>query len=77
MTFPSPHAMLNPFHTQPAHLIMLTFKIIWSTPSGRFGWTTIEECQDSDDALCHFMDNVRGKDPGVPWDADIAEVKPA
>jgi hypothetical protein len=56
---------------------MLTFKIIWSTPSGRFGWTTIEECQDSDDALCHFMDNVRGKDPGVPWDADITEVKPA
>jgi hypothetical protein len=56
---------------------MLSFTICWSTPDGRFGWTTMVECIDMDDAICHFLDQVIGKDPKVPWNADIEHVGPA
>ena len=54
---------------------MLSFKIVWSTPSGRFGWTTIEECADAGAAAWFFNNEVRGDT--VPADAVIDTVKPA
>lgn len=53
---------------------MLNFKIIWSTPQGKFGWTTLEECVDIEDAVNFWHDNVLGHD--VPADADIDRVVP-
>jgi len=51
----------------------MTFRISWSTPSGRFGWTEITECVDLDDALDHFDTHVRGLD--APADVTIDEIK--
>lgn len=52
----------------------MTFRISWSTPAGRFGWTEITEHGDLDDAINHFSVHVRGTD--APADATIDEVKP-
>jgi hypothetical protein len=55
---------------------MLSFSISWTVPdSGRFGFTTIEECVDMEDATTFFMDSVRGVDPQVPGNADIETVR--
>lgn len=51
----------------------MTFRISWSTPSGRFGWTEITASIDIDDAISHFSEHVRGID--IPADATIDEVK--
>lgn len=53
---------------------MLSFKIIWSTPKGKFGWTTLEECVDITEAVDFWHDNVLGTD--VPADADIDRIVP-
>lgn len=50
----------------------MTFKFIWSTPAGRFGWLTITECVDMDDALDHWITHVVGTD--VPRDAVIDKI---
>jgi hypothetical protein len=55
---------------------MLSFSISWTVPSsGRFGFTTIQDCFDMEDATEYFMDSVRGKDPKVPADAQIDSVR--
>jgi|LakMenE18May11ns_1017448.scaffolds.fasta_scaffold9909743_3 hypothetical protein len=55
---------------------MLSFSISWTVPSsGRFGFTTIEECHDQEDAVEYFCSQVRGKDPKVPADAQIDSVR--
>lgn len=37
---------------------METWRIVWETDDGRFGWTTIEGCLDMEDALREF-DRIR------------------
>jgi hypothetical protein len=54
---------------------MLSFSITWTRPDGRFGFTTIEDCVDMEDATTFFMDSVRGQDPAVPADAQIDTVR--
>lgn len=51
----------------------MTFSIIWTTPSGRFGWTEIADCIDMEDAMEFFHTNVRGTD--APADAEIDTVR--
>lgn len=51
----------------------MTFRISWSNPAGRFGWTEITECVDLDDALTHFANHVRGVD--APADAEIDTIR--
>jgi len=51
-----------------------TFSVTWSRPCGRFGFTTIEDCIDAEEAACHFFDHVRGTT--VPKDAMIDAVHP-
>lgn len=50
----------------------MTFKIVWSTPAGRFGWVTITECVDMDDALNHWHTFILGAD--APSDATIDKI---
>ena len=54
---------------------MLSFTISWTRPCGRFGYTTIQDCFDMEDATEYFMDSVRGEDPKVPADAQIDSVR--
>jgi hypothetical protein len=55
---------------------MLSYSISWTVPSsGRFGFTTIEDCHDLQDATEFFLDSVRGKDPQVPADVQIDTVR--
>jgi hypothetical protein len=55
---------------------LLTFSISWTVPSsGRFGFTTLEDCRDLQDATDYFLDAVRGKDPQVPADVQIDTVR--
>jgi hypothetical protein len=55
---------------------MLSYSISWTVPSsGRFGFTTIEECHDLQDATEFFLDSVRGEDPQVPADVQIDTVR--
>lgn len=51
----------------------MTFRITWSTPAGRFGWVEVSECVDLDDALNHWLTEVRGVT--VPFDADIDQIQ--
>jgi hypothetical protein len=54
---------------------MLSFTISWTRPCGRFGFTTIEDCHDQEDAVEYFCSQVRGEDPKVPADAQIDSVR--
>jgi hypothetical protein len=52
---------------------MLTFSIVWSTPAGRFGWLTVEECRDRGEAVDCFLE---GRSTGqFPADAEIDQIK--
>lgn len=58
---------------------MLTFSITWTRPDGRFGFTTIEECVNMEDAIDYFCNHLRGKEQdklfSVPADAQIDTVR--
>ena len=59
-----------PYCNLPA---MLTFSIVWSTPAGRFGWLTVEECNDRGEAVDCFLE---GRSTGqFPADAEIDQIK--
>ena len=61
-----------PYCNLPA---MFTFSIVWSTPSGRFGWLTVEECLDRTEAVDCFLE---GRSSGqFPADAEIDQIKRA
>jgi hypothetical protein len=48
----------------------MDIKIIWSTPKGNFGWTTLSDCLDMDDAISYWLNHLVGtKD--VPIDATL------
>lgn len=49
----------------------MKFRITWSTPSGKIGWTDIDDCASVDDAAEHFC-STRGAD--IPGDAEISAV---
>jgi hypothetical protein len=54
----------------------MTFSVSWTVPSsGRFGFTTLSECRDLQDATDYFLDAVRGKDPAVPADVQIDNIR--
>jgi hypothetical protein len=51
-----------------------TFRIIWETPSGQFGFATFEECDGLDDAVNFFHSE---KAAGVfPADANLEQITP-
>lgn len=52
----------------------MTFRIVWTTPSGRFGSVTISECVNMDEAITHWDTEVRGVN--TPWDAVIDAIRP-
>jgi len=52
---------------------MLTFSIVWSTPAGRFGWLTVEECRDRGEAVDCFIEGRNGGQ--FPADAEIDQIK--
>ena len=59
-----------PYHHFAA---MLTFSIVWSTPAGRLGWLTVEECLDRTEAVDCFLE---GRSTGqFPADAEIDQIK--
>jgi hypothetical protein len=68
---------IYPFHsvTYPHcnFFAMLTFSIVWSTPAGRFGWLTVEECRDRDEAVDCFLEGRSGGQ--FPADAEIDQIK--
>jgi len=50
-----------------------TFQISWSTPEGNFGWTTIKECAELDEAISFWMNHIIGtKD--VPANATLDHI---
>jgi hypothetical protein len=52
----------------------MDFKITWSSPKGTFGWTTMEECIDLDEAIGYWLNHlVGGRD--VPIDAEIEQIE--
>lgn len=57
----------------PTPEIRRTYSVTWSRPCGRFGFTTIADCIDAEEAACHFFDHVRGTD--APADAKIDAVR--
>jgi hypothetical protein len=51
-----------------------TFKIVWSTPDGKFGWTNIDECLELDEAISYWTLYIVGtKD--VPYDAYLEKIE--
>lgn len=56
---------------------MLTFTVVWDTPSGRFGWTRIEECTDVEEAASFWLTERDAGRLDVPSDAQISHVRPA
>lgn len=53
---------------------MFSFRIVWSTPAGRFGFVTIEECADIGEAVSHFDSE---RQSGIfPVDAQIDSIRP-
>jgi hypothetical protein len=51
-----------------------SFKITWSNPRGAFGWTTLEDCEDMDDAISYWMNHLVGGE-SVPIDAALDQIQ--
>jgi hypothetical protein len=54
---------------------MPEFTCTWSTPNGKFGWTTIDECLDPEEAATVFFEE-RALSTGIPDDAELDSVRP-
>jgi hypothetical protein len=54
---------------------MSEFTCIWSTPNGKFGWTTIDECSSLEEAAAAFFEE-RARAADIPADADLDSVRP-
>ena len=53
---------------------MQSFKITWSNPRGAFGWATLEDCEDMDDAISYWMNHLVGGE-SVPIDAALDQIQ--
>lgn len=53
----------------------MKFRILWSTPSGKFGWSDVSKCSSFEGAADHWFTLKRKGTLTVPGDADIDCVK--
>ena len=54
---------------------MPEFTCTWSTPNGKFGWTTIDECSSLEEAATAFFEEL-GRAADIPADAYLESVRP-
>jgi hypothetical protein len=50
------------------------YEIRWSTSNGYIGWTTLNDCEDIDDAIAYWMNHIVGS-LEVPIDATLDQIK--